>query len=45
MLIYGSIAMTIFTMAVALSLAEMSGAYPTSGGMLPVTLNVHTKRL
>lgn len=45
MLIYGSMAVTIFTMAVALSLAEMSGAYPTSGGMyhLVILLGSHFK--
>jgi choline transport protein len=32
LLVYGTILVSIFTMAVAMSLAELAGAYPTSGG-------------
>jgi choline transport protein len=32
MLIYGTLLVSFFTMFVALSLGEMAGAYPTSGG-------------
>jgi choline transport protein len=33
MLLYGSIAVAFFSLTVAMSLAELSSAYPTSGGM------------
>ncbi|KIX01381.1 uncharacterized protein Z518_09106 [Rhinocladiella mackenziei CBS 650.93] len=44
MLIYGSIAVTIFTMAVALSLAEIASAYPTSGGQYHWTAVLSPKK-
>ncbi|KIW46646.1 hypothetical protein, variant [Exophiala oligosperma] len=44
MLIYGSIAVTVMTMAVALSLAELSSSFPTSGGQYHWTAELAPKR-
>ncbi|EXJ89092.1 hypothetical protein A1O3_02156 [Capronia epimyces CBS 606.96] len=44
MLIYGSIGVTVFTMAVALSLAELSSSYPTSGGQYHWTAELAPKK-
>ncbi|KAL1845287.1 hypothetical protein VTK73DRAFT_741 [Phialemonium thermophilum] len=45
MLIYGSIAVTVFTLAVAMSLSEIASAYPTSGGQYHWTAELAPKRV
>ncbi|CAH0033152.1 unnamed protein product [Clonostachys rhizophaga] len=44
MLIYGSIAVTILTLAVAASLAEIASSYPTSGGQYHWTAELAPQR-
>jgi amino acid transporter len=40
LLVYGSLLVSIFTLSVAMSLAELAGAYPTSGGLCDATFGL-----
>ncbi|CUM67311.1 uncharacterized protein PRCAT00005004001 [Priceomyces carsonii] len=45
MLIYGSLGASFFTLCIALSLAEIGGAYPTSGGQYHWTKTLAPKKI